>query len=31
VEFFLWLRRGGAGLTEDQIVQIVTSEQEGAG
>lgn len=31
VEFFLWLRRDGVGLTEDQIVQIVTSEDEGAG
>ncbi len=31
VEFFLWLRRGGGGLTEDQIVQIVTSGEEGAG
>jgi 23S rRNA (cytidine1920-2'-O)/16S rRNA (cytidine1409-2'-O)-methyltransferase len=31
VEFFLWLRRGGAALTEDQIVQIVTSEDGGTG
>jgi 23S rRNA (cytidine1920-2'-O)/16S rRNA (cytidine1409-2'-O)-methyltransferase len=29
VEFFLWLRHGGAGLTEDEIVQIVTSEDGG--
>jgi 23S rRNA (cytidine1920-2'-O)/16S rRNA (cytidine1409-2'-O)-methyltransferase len=31
VEFFLWLRQGGAGLTEDEIVRIVTSEGGGAG
>jgi 23S rRNA (cytidine1920-2'-O)/16S rRNA (cytidine1409-2'-O)-methyltransferase len=26
VEFFLWLRRDGAGLAEDEIMQIVISE-----
>jgi 23S rRNA (cytidine1920-2'-O)/16S rRNA (cytidine1409-2'-O)-methyltransferase len=30
VEFFLWLRQGGGGLTESEIVDIVTSEDGGA-
>jgi hypothetical protein len=30
VEFFLWLRRGSAGLTESEIVEIVTSDDGGA-
>jgi 23S rRNA (cytidine1920-2'-O)/16S rRNA (cytidine1409-2'-O)-methyltransferase len=30
VEFFLWLRRDGAGLTESEIVQIVTGSDGGA-
>jgi len=30
VEFFLWLRQGGAGLTESEIVRTVTGSDGGA-